>query len=801
VNRNRLRVDNFSLGMSRDSATREDRLMTLRTLKNYSIDYTDGRLKVRPGYTRWNDTALEATATQLFWLADLDGNEHLLGLLDDATHNGQWYKIAETGSHIKISTEIGTARLPVIQVGNRVFFGTGKDVSQPTAVGWRWADDTSITAGTSYRVGIARPTSEMSVTATTSTGHIATASNWVLMNRTDQRKLAIQYDVGASDVDVESIHAMVRMPNAAYQETSGGWDCRVVTNNGGKPSTTLADDNAIADFMHVGYFDTTGGYKRWKFRGKFTLSANTTYFFVFEGDYNYYENVDGAELVGYLGLEGTAPGHTYGPAQQYDASGGTWGDVASGTEGIFYIGGIDTFFTYGYVITWVNSTYAIESRQSVEERVNMGDGTDFTIATPASGDGQVDKVRIYRRQMTNIEDTEEDITDTFKFVGEADDGGSFIDHFSTESLGAELQTQDHYLFDETDDDDEEIRTAALLPDIAVYWKSRVWFAEASDNILHFSKILEKDGRTGLTADSIPDFFPLDNKLEISEPSDIIALVALSADELAVYFRNTSIWVIRGSDDVLNPPADIVLRQMITDVGLVAPDAVDSLSSRHVFLARRGLYTFDGTTRREYLSGGIQSILDAIADASLGDSVLVALGDSVWLAVDEDETADAKLNNIYILDIQRQPATWRVYNYGISIYDMVVRKTGTEYKTLLAADADNKYILQLEDGNDDNGEAIVAEAEIQDLVVPNLATIFEISIDAYYPNVPPLYEIQVTDSENNTQEFELQPSSVGDIAGHRAGVMVTSPIGARVKITQRTTNQNHLRAIDIGFVEL
>ncbi len=170
----------------------------------------------------------------------------------------------------------------------------------------------------------------------------------------------------------------------------------------------------------------------------------------------------------------------------------------------------------------------------------------------------------------------------------------------------------------------------------------------------------------------------------------------------MYFRNTSIWVIRGSDDVLNPPADIVLRQAVTDVGLIAPAAVDSLRSRHVFVARKGIYTFSGTSSIEYLSNGIQTILDAIADSSLDDSVVVALGDSVWIAVDEDETADGKLNNIYILDIQRQPATWRLYNYGISIFDLVLRKTGTEYKTLLAADADNAYILKLEDGNDDNG---------------------------------------------------------------------------------------------------
>ena len=313
-----------------------------------------------------------------------------------------------------------------------------------------------------------------------------------------------------------------------------------------------------------------------------------------------------------------------------------------------------------------------------------------------------------------------------------------------------------------------------------------------------SKKYEEDCSMGLTGDSVPDYFPLENVLEINETAAIIALVPLSADELAVYFRNTSVWVIRGCDDVQNPPADIVLRQAVTDVGLIAPAAVDSIRGRHVFLSRKGLYDFKGSPQQEYLSDGIQTILDEIDDSYLDDSVLVTMGDSIWLAVDEDE--DGSLENIYILDIQRRIPAWRMYNYGINIKDMVVRKTGTEYKTLLAADADSNYIVQLQSGNTDNGQAIVAELETQDLVVPNLATIYEVSIDAYYPNVPPTYEVEITDALDEVHELEINPRSTDDLAGHKAYPIVTSAVGARVKVTQRTVNQNHLRAIDIGYVE-
>jgi len=313
-----------------------------------------------------------------------------------------------------------------------------------------------------------------------------------------------------------------------------------------------------------------------------------------------------------------------------------------------------------------------------------------------------------------------------------------------------------------------------------------------------SKIHEQDGAMGLVGDAAPDYFPLENLLEIDEPSDIIALVPLSANLLAVYFRNTSIWAIMGADEPLNPAPDLVKRQIITDVGLIAPAAVDSLRSRHVFLTRKGLYDFKGTAAQEFLSGSIQTILDEIGDSYLDDSILVAMGDSIWLAVDEDE--DGSLENIYILDIQRRIPTWRLYNYGVNINDLVVRKTGTEYKTLLAADADNAYILKLEDGSTDNGAAIVAELETQDLVVPNLATIFEVSLAAYYPNVPPLYEGEITDALDEIHYFELSPVSTDDIAGHKAYPLVTSAVGARVKITQRSVNQNHLRSIDVGYVE-
>lgn len=797
MRRNRLELNNFSRGMVRDSAPDEDRLLSLRTLRNYFIDYSDGRLKVRNGYTRWNDTALAAVAKQLFWFGDLDQNEHLLAIANDL-----WYKVAESGAHTQISTEAATARRPVVQVGNRAFFGTD---GASNDIGFRWTDDTAIDSGTSYRTGIAKPDANLSAVPTAAIGHsVAVTGTTLRLNTTSQQEIGAQF-VLTQTMSIGSMSVSVMRPGAIAM--AGNVRIQIYTDDSGDPSTTRVDDKAISAWFPVAVMPIKGAValadtlKLFVFRGTFNLAAGT-YWAVLETDDSYKDNFSAVlGLEAYCELGNDTPGNgvpDFAFAKVSD--GASWTGTAK--EVYFQIGGLDDSKFYDYVVTYNNSTYGIESRQSDPLRVDPTAALPtMTLTLPTSSDPQVDTVRVYRREVDNNDDTDDDITDTYKYVDEGSEGAVLVDTVPTANLGAELQTQDHYRFDEVDDSGDEVRTSALLPAVAVYWKSRIWFAEANDNILHFSKILEQDGRTGLTGDAIPDFFPLANRLEFNEVSDIIALVALSADELAVYFRNTSVWILRGADDVLNPPADIVRRRPVTDVGLVAPAGVDSLRSRHVFVTRKGVYGFGGTTAIEYLSGGIQTILDEISDTSLDDSVVVTLGDSIWIAVDEDETGDNKLNNIYILDIQRQPVTWRLYNYDVSLYDMVVRKTGTEYKTLLAADADNNFILQLENGNDDNGIAIIAEAEPQDLIAPNLSTIHEISIDAFYPNVPPLYEGTVTDALDETHTFELSPSAINDIAGHKAYPLIHSAIGSRVSIVQRTTNQNHLRGISIGYVEL
>lgn len=798
VRRSRLIIPNFSLGMKRDSALTEERLLSLRTLKNYFIDYSDGRLKTRLGYDRWNDTELDDVATQLFWFSDLEQNENLLGIVD-----GTWYQIKETGAHNQINTDTATARRPIVAAGQRVFFGTDTEAY--------WTDDSELPGGVSaFRLGIVPPQNVPTVSSAASQGN-----NGVFTFPNDQQqsdtavglrldgaghtKLAMAYTPG-EDQAITNVPLYIRV----YHQNTGRGSFRVAIHTGAtEPAASPISTQTVSDYIDIlGYTPDEGSWVDPQLQGEVELDSGTKYWFVLESDSWYIDNFT-APLGGQYGIgfyvSFAYTGGAAGDALMYDGS--NWSNQTQNRMASFLVGGMNPGAYYDYKTTFYNDTYKSESRPSpVSLRLN-GDmpANRGTISTEASGDGQVDFVGVYRRDRGEDPTTDEDdITGKFLWVGKAAVGLTYTDTKSTRQLGAELQSDDHYLYDDTDAEGTGVRETALIPEVMTYWKGRLWFAEANSNILYFSKKMETDGSMGLVGDSVPDYFPLENVLEINETSDIIALVPLSADELAIYFRNTSVWVLRGCDGVLNPPADIVLRQMVTDVGLIAPAAIDSIRGRHVFLTRKGLYDFKGTTNIDYLSGGIQTILDEIGDTYLDDSIIIAMGDSIWLAVDEDE--DGSLENIYILDIQREIPTWRVYNYGVNLNDMVVRKTGTEYKTLLAADADNAYILQLENGTTDNGEAIVAELETQDLVVPNLATIYEVSIDAYYPNAPPVYEVEITDALNEIHDMVISPRSTDDIAGHKAYPIVTSAVGARVKVIQRTVNQNHLRGIDVGYVE-
>lgn len=798
--RKQLSIDNFGLGLNRDGAMSRDKMQSLRVMKNYKIIYTDGRLQIRPGYERWNDTELDTPATQLFWFADLEGNENLLGIQGDTK---QWNAIKESGAHVLLDGFIATARRPIAQFAGRVFYGAN-DVG--TGAAWRWTDNDSLDGGVapySFRAGIKKPTDIAEVAAVTGEGNIigviypgaGTSSKWDITN-TNRQKIAAQFSV-ATTQKVWGIDILWMWYVVAAKTGMIRFSIRV--DDGGEPGD-LVDNDSIGSWLPV-KSGTVGSYVESyvSLQDSVELIGGTDYWLVIEASDDYYSNYNAggaAESWFFVAFGYSVAGAS--DALRWDGS--NW--IVSTAKLGFTVGGLSDDTYFDYCLTYYNSTYGIESRrgdasQRIKRNTFVRNAITVTFTEPTSV-LQADQVRIYRREIGSDPDIAESaITDTYKLVASVDKDTSPVrDNHDSTTLGGILQTDNHYCVDDVSDGDDDIRQTALVPYIAVLWKGRIWFVEEDGNILHFSKKLEEDGATGLPGDLIPDFFPLDNQLEIASSSKILALRILPADELAVY-TNSDIWVVSGADDNRNPPADMSPKKMIADIGIVAPAALGFTKNQQVFLAREGLYAYKGTLSREYLSANIQSIFDDIEDQYIDDSIIATLGDEVWLLVDDDN--DGNLESIYILDLQRKPVTWRVYDYGVNLNDIVARTTGTEYKTLLAADADNNYVLQLDTGTDDNGVPIVAELETQDIRIPKKASVYMVELDAYYPNVPSVYEITVRDHVGLEKSYMIQPNGADDIAGHRTGCLLSATPTMRIKIVQRSVNEDQLLGFKIGYV--
>ncbi len=796
------KIGSFAAGMARDSAINPNKDVTLYTLKNYRIIYTDGRLRIRKGYARWNATEMAATASQLYHFINLSQQERVLAIVDSATPS--WWVIKSAGAHICIKSESATSKRPILTWQNRCFFGT-----DTTAY---WTDYDSIDgANKSFYLGISKPETNPPVKAVATDGHVtsASASHTVMLNKSDHYRIGIPFTVTQKTV-IGAISVKMNR-REARQDLSGNIRLKIYTDDGLKPSTTLVDANAISDWMPVSHLK----YKNYEFMQflfpvRFNLEKSTKYWIVIESDVAYKGNFQYSGLTDdfymSLGIEYDPATYTYGKVQVYNTnvSPSAWEEVSD--EAIFYIGGLETSRIYDYVITYYNSTYGIESRPSPRSRIalELSKPAVYLSDFPASDDPQVNKIRIYRRQLdvgANIETPDDSLINQYYWVADvALSSGTCEcrDTISTNALGSILQTEDHYTIRDTDDTGESLRSAALVPKIWTVWKGRVWFVENHSNVLYMSKKLEEDGASGLNGDMIPDFFPLENKIEVPMPSSIIGLRPLSSDQLGIYFENSSIWLLWGADEVLNPPSDISMREMVADTGLIAQGALDTIRSRHVYLARKGLYAFSGGANPEYLSEPIQSILDNIQDTYIDDSVIVAYGDEVWLLVDDDN--DGTKESIFILDSQKSVPTWRQYDYGLGLNDFVVRMRGSEYKTILAADSVNKYILELEYGTTDANMPIKGTIETHNIRIPNRALISGVELDASYPYNPSNYEIYVIDNDGDERRYELNPDSSSDIRGHKVGCRVSSVNKARVRIEQNTTNEDEIWGLTVNYIE-
>ncbi len=763
---------------------------------------------MRKGYDRWNSTAMVAPATQLFWYVPIDTSvdPYLLAIVDE-----KWYVIDETGTHDLLGSHAATARRPIFQFGNRLIYATD--------AGFRWTDTSMIaTVSPSQRFGILPPEEPPQLENSEAEGHVHAGNIGYVFDATITRKLAMPF-IAINTVVLSRIYVLMNRGGLSTT-AEGTLRASIFTNDGGSPSSNYSDGltsdytSAIADWLDVRTLDfgPAKSYMAFELRGNLTLLAGVTYWFVCEADSSYYDAQGPIQFWAAVQCE-TAPGaYKYGKIQAYDIGTDSWSEINA--EGIFYAGGMegaDPDTIYDYVGTFMRSQNVIESRKSHYKRITviLGDYNGVLITAPdAPSDGQVDTWRVYRRELAagqNLDVNPASVIDTYKFLAEMNPAAVILDTVDTDDLGAELQTDDHYAIDETDFGDNRIRLSALIPNVAVVWRDRIWFAESNSNVLHFSKILEQDGATGLTNDPIPDYFPLENKLEMRQPSGIIGLSVLATDELVVYFADESVWTIRGALQSLNPPPDINMREALSESGLIAPATIDKLGSNQYYLSRNGLFAFTGTTLnpRDMVSEDNQSILDAISTANLDDSVLITFGQQLWLLIDADDDGD--LETILILDLQRDIPSrqlfvrpWRMYEYDVVFNDIIVRRTGATTISILAADAGSNYILELEIGTTDNGKAIVGEVETHDLPVDGQIHIDEVKIDANFANNVSPFAIKIIDHAGTEHDFSISPSSVYSPRGYRTGCRVTSLNRIRMKIQHRAVAADELVALSVDY---
>lgn len=784
-------------GLKRDSVRPEDLLNSFYALDNMKLKYEGGlaRLIVRNGYERWNTEPMPAPAKQLYNFVDQSRNEWLLGVTD-----GHWYWIGDIASE-KINDDVATVpqsstairNLPIITVGNRAMFGTDS--------GWYWTDGPWMTglAPHSNQVGIDPPSSPPGVTIGTAIGQTTTAGSANIdLNATTHRKMAFEIDI-TTPTRVNTINLYI---SRGVPALDGNVKIGIYTNSAGAPSSALVDENAQSEWLPVRLINVTRNYTGFVLKSQVTLPAGT-YWIVLYGDDTYYANYIAVPsyVVSLYYINSVSPSNY--SIQVYDQGSSTWGQYAN-SIGIFYFGGIATNYIYDYICTFYNSTYGIESRPSDHTRIEFtGTAPTAIITMPTSADTQVDKVRIYRRVLDDgltVDAAESDITNKYGYIGEATEGSTFHDYVSELGLGGILQTFDHYRIGEDDDNDPHVRTS-VLPRIACFWKGRVFVAEGSN--LYFSKRLEEDGASGLAGDPIFDYFPPENTIPTYMTSDINGLRELSDDQLAIYFANSAIWVLMGFDSTLNPPDPSEYRfvQVVTSSGLIASSALTDIEGGHALLTRRGLKGFSGTPNMPYLSENVKSILDAITDEGIVNSLLINVGGELWLGNDSD--ADGYVDEFYILDTLTSVPYWRRYDYGIRFGDVIVREsgkyaTGSSFKSILASDMDSNYILELEKGTDDNGQAIDWEFWTHRLRIGRYSTALQLEFTALYPNAPPTFEVTVKDHVDNTKTFSRSPSSSTDVRNHRMGLRFNSPQSLQVGMSGSSVEADEIWGFKLSY---
>ena len=408
-----LALSDFALASVPDAALRKDRLYTLRRLQNYFVDYEMGKLVVRKGYTRWNEKALPAPGTQIY-IFQASNTERVLVISDN-----KWYVVHQTTPDPQlIIDETATSPRPILTIEQRCLLCTDTNAY--------WTDMDQLTGPDVFKLGIEKPQDAPSIENIGVTGSYdnlqgqslspANLPVTVILNKTSNRKLSTQFPV---TVPLTVGAVSIRLARPVQGIWFGNIRVKICKDDGGKSMMTaghvpvLADDNAISEWVptsEVMYVQPR--FVVFSFNKKFDLPAGT-YWVVLEGDDQYYNNyyVDPGWVNSFFVAIDYTLTIKYGASEIYDYSTAIWSHclvLSNHVEFAFYFSGLDTLRYYDYVYTHYNSTYGIESRPSGYSRIktsSLAPGIHiYTYSRPT--DPQVDKIRIYRRELASGVDLE-----------------------------------------------------------------------------------------------------------------------------------------------------------------------------------------------------------------------------------------------------------------------------------------------------------------------------------------------------------------------------------------------------------
>lgn len=235
---------------------------------------------------------------------------------------------------------------------------------------------------------------------------------------------------------------------------------------------------------------------------------------------------------------------------------------------------------YTWVYTFVSPTH--ESNASpVSSSLTLTNQQASLTGIAVSSDTQVTKRRIYRTAAGG--------TDR-KFVGEINDNvtTAFTDNIADSSLGVDVPID---------------KNVPIVNKFIEAFKNRLWLAGDPNNPrrLYFSELFE------------PEAWPTSFFVDIPmTPGDEITCLRILGDVLVVYGHNTPFMVIGET------PFDFTIKRSFAQAGTESDRTVRLIENAHIYLARGGIYAFDGAVGR-LLSDDIHPVIRELPAGFLKNS--------------------------------------------------------------------------------------------------------------------------------------------------------------------------------------